>query len=262
MMADLSKIRKQFTQQGEAYKKLAYVRDDSGLKRVVALTRIQPHERVVDFACGPGYLTIAFAAASNHAVGIDATWSFLMGARAEASNRHQTNVAFVQGNVESTAFGNASFDVTVCRAAFHHFEDPSSVLAEMCRVTKPEGRLLVLDMLASEDRMQAAEHNRVERLCDPTHVRALSESEYRSLFDDSRLEVVYTGRGETAYTLDEWIDHGGPAAEAEREIRHIMAHSERHDTTGLRIWRVQGELHFCHRGAAFLLRKRPDDRTA
>ena len=257
-MTHLSKIQEQFTRQGEAYKKLAYVTDEAGLRRVVALSRVQPTERVVDFACGPGYLTMAFAAASADAVGVDTTETFLDGARAEAARRNIANVTFVRGDAAETPLDTAAFDVAVCRAAFHHFEEPGRVLAEMRRVTMPGGRILVLDMLASEEKAKAEEHNRIERLCDPTHVRTLPESEFKALFDSQLLDIDYTGHGETGYTLDEWIGHGGPAAEAEKEIRKAMAYSETHDTTGLRIWRISGQIHFCHRGAAFLLKKRPD----
>lgn len=255
-MTHLSKIQEQFTRQGEAYKRLAYVADESGLRRVVALSQVKPLERVVDFACGPGYLTMAFAAAAAEAVGVDATETFLEGARAEAAQRNIGNIRFLQGDVSSTSLDPGEFHLAVCRAAFHHFEEPGKVLAEMCRVTRPDGRLLVLDMLASEVGAQAEEHNRIERLCDPTHVRALAESEFNALFDSQGLEPVYTGHGETGYTLDEWIAHGGPPPPPEKEIRMAMARSEAHDATGLRIWRVNGAIHFCHLGAAFLLKKR------
>ena len=72
----LSEIQAQFTRQGEAYKKLDYVREAEGLTRVVKMTRIERQDCVLDVACGPGFLTIAFAEACKEAVGIDATEAF------------------------------------------------------------------------------------------------------------------------------------------------------------------------------------------
>jgi SAM-dependent methyltransferase len=78
--------------------------------------------------------------------------------------------------------GAASFSLVTSRFAFHHFQRPAAVLAEMFRVCAPGGRVLVADMIASEDAAAAAAFNAVEALRDPSHVRALRLSELRALF--------------------------------------------------------------------------------
>jgi hypothetical protein len=115
---------------------------------------------------------------------------------------------------------------------------------------------VIADMVGNEDAGRAALHDRMERMCDPTHVRALPESEFIRLFATAGLEVRYVARGELALDVDEWIAHGGPDADTERELRAVAAASVDGDRAGLGMHRgADGRLAFAHRTAAFLLAK-------
>ena len=52
---------------------------------------------------------------------------------------------------------------------------PLAVVAEMCRVCKQGGRVAVADVFTSADPAKAEAYNRLERLRDPSHVRALDD---------------------------------------------------------------------------------------
>jgi ubiquinone/menaquinone biosynthesis C-methylase UbiE len=168
----LDRIRTQFGKQANVYARMQQTTDQRSLDALVTVAGANAGARVLDVACGPGFLTMIFAARCRTAVGLDATEPFLAMARAEAARRGLPNIEFRSGNAEQLPFGDGGFEVVVCRAAFHHFAWPARVLAEMVRVATPAGRLLVADMLSSEDPAKAAYHNRMERLCDPSHVRA------------------------------------------------------------------------------------------
>jgi SAM-dependent methyltransferase len=64
----------------------------------------------------------------------------------------------------------------------HHFLDPAGALKEMLRVCAPGGRVVVVDMYASEDPAKAIEWNRLEKLRDPSHARCLTLTELKALF--------------------------------------------------------------------------------
>jgi ubiquinone/menaquinone biosynthesis C-methylase UbiE len=254
-MSQLDRIREQFTRQADAYADMEQTRDRRGHEALVALAGTQPTDRVLDVACGPGFLTLAFAAMCGDAVGVDATENWLGRARAEAERRGLANVRFEAGDATALPFPDAGFDVVACRAAFHHFPDPARVLAEMARVARPGGRLAIADMLGSEDPARAARHDAIERLCDPTHVRAIPASEWRALVTAAGLETAREHAGEMAYDLEEWMAHGGPDEAAAREIRLRMEASLADDAGDLAVARVDGRLRFRHRVAIYVLRK-------
>jgi ubiquinone/menaquinone biosynthesis C-methylase UbiE len=249
----LDAIREQFTRQAEAYVRMRQTSDEPGLEALVRLSGAAPEHRVLDVACGPGFLTMAFAARCAHAIGVDATDRFVELARAEAAARNLDNIEFRAGDAEVLGFADATFDIVSCRAAFHHFPHPERVLREMRRVMKPDGRMLVADMLGSEDSALAAYHNRIERLCDPTHVRALPESEFARLFGAAGLRILLSPTMEIDYDFEEWVAHGGPPPDVEREIVRLMEDSLAVDRCGLKVRRENGRLRFSHQVAAFVL---------
>jgi SAM-dependent methyltransferase len=107
--------------------------------------------------------------------------------------------------VYALPFEDASFRVVTTRFAFHHFLDPAAVLREMVRVCAPRGRIVVVDDYASEEPAKAAEFNRLEKLRDPSHVRALTLSELKGLFGTVGLPepdaTFYELRGEVQCLL-------------------------------------------------------------
>jgi len=249
----IDRVRAQFTRTAEVYARLAQTTDERGLAALVALSGAVADDRVLDVACGPGFLTMAFARQCARATGCDATDAFLALARAESGRRGLRNVRFEHGDATRLPYADAGFDVVACRAAFHHFPQPERVLAEMKRVARPGGRLLVADLLGSEDPEKAKLHDRVEQLCDPTHVRALPESELLRLFAAADLGVVRQVRSSLHYELDEWIAHGAPDEDARREIVARMESWLRDDPADLRVRREDGKLRFSHRTSAFVL---------
>jgi ubiquinone/menaquinone biosynthesis C-methylase UbiE len=250
----VERIRTQFTRQAETYAGMQQTHDERALALLVRLSGARPGDRVLDVACGPGFLTMAFAQACASARGVDATPAFVERARRVAAERGLANASFAAGDVNALPEPTDSYDVVSCRAAFHHFPSPARVLTEMARVAKPGGTLLIGDLLGSEDGAQAELHDRIERLCDPSHARALPRSEFLALFRAQGLEVVHQPSSELHYDAEEWMAHGGPDAAAAAEIRRLLEASIEGDRAGLAVYREDGRLRFRHRTAAFVLR--------
>src|SRR5262249_25028810 len=138
----LEKVRDQFTRQAEVYARMQQATDTTAFHNLVRLAQVQPHHTILDVACGPGFLTMTLAQHCAHAVGVDATEKFLALAQAEAERRGLRNLTFQGGDAGQLPFADGTFDIVVCRAAFHHMPQPERTLAEMKRVVKGDGRLL------------------------------------------------------------------------------------------------------------------------
>lgn len=237
----------QFTRQAVPFATAAPIRDAAALQLLVDAAETGADDTVLDVACGPGLVACAFARVATHVTGIDLTPAMLEQARGLAAARGLTNVAFEQGDVLPLPYGDGSFSIVVSRFAFHHFPDPAAVLAEMRRVCRPAGRVVVADLMASPEPAKAAAFHRMEMLRDPSHARALSLDELRGLFRAGGL----AGAGETYWNMEvdveDLLERSFPVPGTEPTIRQMFSDAVADDAMGLNTRREQGRVRFTYR---------------
>jgi len=102
--------------------------------------------RVLEVAPGPGYFCIELAKLGSYAItGLDISRTFVKIAAKKAAEAG-VPVDFQQGSASNMPFPRGSFDFLLCPAAFKNFAQPVEALGEMCRVLKPGGRGLIIDL--------------------------------------------------------------------------------------------------------------------
>ncbi len=258
-MEHTQKIQKQFERQAEIYANMEQTQDSGGHELFVALCEVTKEHRVLDIACGPGFLTRQFAQSAKDVIGIDITNAFLKMATNLARKQALDNVTFTDGDGNNLPFDDDSFDIVACRAAFHHFPQPATVLAEMARVLKPEGTIAIGDLTTSEETEKANYQHEMEVLCDPSHARAITLGRFRKLITESGLEMKSDFQGTQDYDLQEWIAHGSPSTEAASRIEELMQRAISQDLCDLNVRREDGKIRFTHQTALFLATKVPGD---
>jgi ubiquinone/menaquinone biosynthesis C-methylase UbiE len=101
---------------------------------------------VLEVAPGPGYFCIELAKLGPYAItGMDLSRTFVKMA-ADKAAAAGVSAEFVEGSASNMPFPKDSFDFLLCRAAFKNFAKPVAALQEMCRVLKPGGRALLIDL--------------------------------------------------------------------------------------------------------------------
>jgi ubiquinone/menaquinone biosynthesis C-methylase UbiE len=198
-------IRTEFARQADTLARGAVFNDAVILERIRQAARLGKHSRALDVACGPGIVVEALARDAGAVVGCDITPEMLAKAEQRSASAALSNVRFVPGRAESLPFEDAEFDVVVSRSALHHFLDPAATIREMARVLKPGGRMVTVDVMASEDTAEAALHNALEILRDPSHVRMLPRSELQKHLENAGLRVESCATWVNHREAGEWL---------------------------------------------------------
>jgi len=174
------------------------------------------------------------------------TPAMLERARALAQEKALANVSWDQGDVQSLPYPDASFTIVVSRFTFHHFLQPLAVLREMARVCAPGGRIVVADVQAADDPAKAAEFNRMEKLRDPSHVRAMPIAELKALFGDAGLRSPRVAGYELRDELDNLLRRSFPNPGDDVKIRQIFAAAAADDRLGIPVRREADSIHYAY----------------
>ena len=244
-MDHLKRVADEFTRQAQNFDNWAAKADDPG--RFGAALGDARHGRLLDVACGPGVVTAALAADASAVVAFDATAQMLEKAKVRCAEAGLTNVEFRAGDAEHLPFDDAGFDGVVTRLAIHHFANPQRALDEMCRVLRPGGTAVIVDVASSEDESDSKLHNAIERLRDPSHVRMLPASELDRRISRAGFRIVDQATWDMDRELEEWLAIVDDPARVEpiRTVIRTLAESGRTAGTGLSA--KEGHVVFFHR---------------
>jgi len=112
-------------------------------RETLAATRAGPAQRILDVASGFGQDALELSARGARVIGAEpsarmSAWARLTSEKATGAVPH-----WVRGWSDALPFADASFDAAFCKGALDHFDRPERAIAEMARVTKPEGRVVL-----------------------------------------------------------------------------------------------------------------------
>jgi SAM-dependent methyltransferase len=246
MPAHRDLIVEQFTKQAVPFSTAPGIRDEEALRLLVDFTGAGPEDTVLDVACGPGLVVCALAAVVRHATGIDVTPAMIEWARVLAAEKGLGNVAWQVGDVLPLPYPDGAFSLVVSRFAFHHFPEPHAVLAEMKRVCAPDGRVALVDIAASEDPAKAAALNRMEKLRDPSHVRALTLAEMEGLFPEVGLPAPRVTFYHLKSELEGLLERSFPEPGDAERVRRMLIDSLEDDGLGLETQRRGDRIVFAY----------------
>ncbi|MDQ5808622.1 MAG: methyltransferase domain-containing protein [Actinomycetota bacterium] len=153
------------------------VRDRAIKRRVLEHARLAEGEEVLDVGCGTGTLAVAAArsAPGVRITGLDADGSILAKARRRAADA-DADIRFDEAMADALPYRDASFDVILSTLFFHHLPDgvKRDTTAELVRVLRPGGRLVVADVGRPQDPLMRVAVRGTVQLLDGTTTTRLN----------------------------------------------------------------------------------------
>jgi SAM-dependent methyltransferase len=172
-------------------------------------------ERVLDAGTGTGALAFALAPLVARVVAVDIVPELLDEARKRTSEF--PNVELVEGNATDLPFEAGSFDLAGSLRTLHHLARPELAIAELARVTRLGGQVLIIDQIAPADPLAALEIDRFERVRDRSHTRLLPDTDIRAFLEANGLVLERERLEVEVRDLEPYLDLAGCEGATRRE---------------------------------------------
>ncbi len=215
-------VKRQFGANAHSYAVSKTHAHGSDLKIVFSFLDPQPHMLVLDVATGAGHTAALIAPAVAHVTALDLAPEMIAETAKLFASKGLTNVDAVVADVEALAFEAATFDAVTCRIAPHHFFDIEKAIAEIARVLKPGGVFVLEDSFSPQAKRLDRFINTLEKLRDPTHVRAYTRREWRRMLIDAGFNVVRMENYRKTHDIEEWMTNSGCSDELKTSVRAMF----------------------------------------
>ncbi|HUY13763.1 MAG TPA: class I SAM-dependent methyltransferase [Terriglobia bacterium] len=251
----LQTTQKQFTKTAEAFIK-QHPRDTAEmLAERAGFAKPQAEDLSLDVACGGGTLVLALAPRVRRAFGIDLTPAMLGHAREFQKEKQIQNAAFACGQAERLPFADGAFDLVTCQFSLHHMQKPQDALREMLRVTRAQGRIMVVDTLGPESDEKWELHQEIEVWRDPSHIGSLRLTTFITGFEALGLEVIRQRISRRERSFNSWMLRAGLDSSERRyvEARRLLESSMPGDRAGFSPKSDGEDILITHNEGMFLL---------
>ena len=254
-----ARLRRLFDRLSAPYSRFVFSRLGRETRQDVAWIHPRPGERVLDLACGPGTLALEMARYGCRVFALDLAEQMILQARRAARQHRCSPVHLALADAEQLPIPDKGFDLVTCGFSFAVFLAPPRIVAEIRRVTRPRGRVAILEVVAPENPAQSSELRRLEELRSagvPAHLLALPE--LLGLFNGAEFDLLDACVSERRRHVEDWL--GGAAvrggAAGRRRLRQRLLETARDDSAGLHLERHRGKWFYCARVARFLWQRK------
>ncbi len=122
-----------------------HVAEDKVEAAIMAVVGKGPFHSVLDLGTGTGRMLELVAPLADRAIGVDQSPAMLNVARARIERAGLRNAQLRQGDIYALPIERDRHDLVIIHRVLHYLDDPARAVREAARVTRPGGRLIVVD---------------------------------------------------------------------------------------------------------------------
>ncbi|WP_035051976.1 class I SAM-dependent methyltransferase [Andreprevotia chitinilytica] len=216
-------VTAQFNPVAAAYLTSVVHAQGEDLQRLAAIAAHFPTARALDLGCGAGHVSFVVAPHVAHVTAYDLSAPMLDVVASSAAERGLRNIDIQQGAAEQMPFPDATFDLVCTRYSAHHWMDVPAALKEIRRVLKPDGVLVVMDIVGSPDPLFDTHLQTIELLRDTSHVRNYALPAWRQMLVSAGFEVGNVDTWKLRLEFASWISRMRTPPERVAAIQSLLA---------------------------------------
>ena len=217
-------VQDQFDPQAQAY--LTSAVHAAGPDLLAARERVQlclkPDAQILDVGAGAGHLSFALAPVAARVVALDPSPGMLATVRQAAAARALPQVETCEGSANALPFAAGSFDLVCSRYSAHHWLDLAGALAQMRRVLRPDGFILLIDLLGDDEPLVDTHLQSIELLRDTSHVRDRNSAQWQALLHQAGFDHIEESTWNTRLEFTPWVQRMRTPTELVAAIRTLQ----------------------------------------
>lgn len=218
--------------------------DDLG---AVEFAGVRRSDTIAEIGAGTGHFISLFEGAAGRLIALDLTLGMLRRARVD---HPRLELIACDGN--HLPLGDGSIDLMCSAQMLHHVARPVPILKEMGRVAGPQGRVLIVDQVATERYEELAARHELEMVRDPSHAATRPPSAFHIMLTAAGLEIVDEKIVEGEQRLSKWM---WPGEFPDERIAAVRSFIEEHGhETGMEFRREGDDWAFTRRRMMILAR--------
>lgn len=173
--------KKLYNKIAPTWKQKVWVTSAEFNERIISFAELKGNEKALDVGIGSGELAAVLRL--EDVIGVDISEKMIQ----ECRKLHPEYKLYV-GDAESLPFKDNTFDFVYCRNFLQNFEDPTRAFQEMHRVTKPSGKIMVIESAVFENERQFVA--KIIRVVEPHHPLFPSHERLLDLFKKAGVKNI------------------------------------------------------------------------
>lgn len=214
--------QKQYQDKSESYLKSAVHAQGVEFEKMQGIIQKYQLKHVLDLGCGGGHVSYQIAPFAEQVTAYDLTAEMVQLVVEQAKQKNLNNVWGQQGAAEQLKFEDEYFDCVISRYSAHHWQNVRQAMSEIFRVVKPSGKVILVDILGTQQPILDTFFQSIETIRDPSHVRNYSLSEWTNFAEYAGFQIETIEKQYLDLEFKSWVERMQTPSFAIETIRYLQ----------------------------------------